>query len=197
VRTHLCLQPRVRYDSRWADFGHPRIEDRQRLTMLRQPTLTKWSEHGLGHLCNPTDLDSDDRRWIPQVWLNIVRRALGLRTRSLPIRASTSTLTPPELDGTDSTERSWTALVCRARSTSICCTCTNRLSVWFTRPARLEPEVPGPPGFDHCSTRAAGTESRTCERACRSLGYRSCGVAPGELNLANDSHLVHTADAAH
>jgi hypothetical protein len=49
-----------------------------------QPTLTKWSEHGLGHLCNPTDLDSDDRRWIPQVWLNIVRRALGLRTRPLP-----------------------------------------------------------------------------------------------------------------
>ena len=41
-------------------------------------------EHGLGHLINPTDLDSDDRRWIPQVWLNIVRRALGLRTRSLP-----------------------------------------------------------------------------------------------------------------
>jgi hypothetical protein len=42
-----------------------------------QPTLTKWSEHGLGHLINPTDLDSDDRQWIPQVWLNIVRRALG------------------------------------------------------------------------------------------------------------------------
>ena len=48
------------------------------------PTLTKWSEHGLGHLSNPTDLDSDDREWIPQVWLNIVRRALGLRTQPLP-----------------------------------------------------------------------------------------------------------------
>jgi hypothetical protein len=48
------------------------------------PTLTKWSEHGLGHLCNPTDLHTDDRTWIPQVWLNIIRRALGLRTRPLP-----------------------------------------------------------------------------------------------------------------
>jgi len=52
------------------------------------PTLTKWSEHGLGHLCNPTDLDSDDRRWIPQVWLNIVRRALKLRTRQLSFEYS-------------------------------------------------------------------------------------------------------------
>jgi hypothetical protein len=40
-----------------------------------QPTLTKWSEHGLGHLCHPTDLESDNRAWIPKVWLNIVRRA--------------------------------------------------------------------------------------------------------------------------
>jgi hypothetical protein len=44
----------------------------------------KWSEHGLGHLGNPTDLvDSDDRKWIPKVWLNIIRRALGLRTKPL------------------------------------------------------------------------------------------------------------------
>ena len=48
------------------------------------PTLTKWSEHGLGHLSNPTDLDSNDREWIPQIWLNIIRRALGLRTQPLP-----------------------------------------------------------------------------------------------------------------
>jgi hypothetical protein len=40
------------------------------------PTLTKWSKHGLGHLSNPTDLDDDDRAWIPKVWLNIIRRAL-------------------------------------------------------------------------------------------------------------------------
>src|SRR5688572_24999137 len=49
-----------------------------------QPTITKASEHGLGHLLNPTDLDDKDRKWIPRVWLNIVRRALGLRTRPLP-----------------------------------------------------------------------------------------------------------------
>lgn len=35
----------------------------------------RWSEHGLGHLLNPTDPESDDREWIKQVWLNIVRNA--------------------------------------------------------------------------------------------------------------------------
>ena len=37
----------------------------------------RWSEHGLGHLSNPTDLDSEDRDWISKAWLNIVRRTLG------------------------------------------------------------------------------------------------------------------------
>ena len=40
----------------------------------------RYSEHGLGHLLNPTDPESDDRRWIAQAWLNIVRRSLGLAT---------------------------------------------------------------------------------------------------------------------
>jgi len=31
----------------------------------------RWSEHGLGHLLNPTDPDSDDREWIAQVWQGI------------------------------------------------------------------------------------------------------------------------------
>jgi len=35
----------------------------------------RWSEHGLGHLLNPTDPESDDREWIAQVWLNIIRKA--------------------------------------------------------------------------------------------------------------------------
>ena len=35
-------------------------------------------------MSKPTDLDSDDREWIAQVWLNIIRRALGLRTQPLP-----------------------------------------------------------------------------------------------------------------
>ena len=57
-----------------------------------EPTLLRWSinnkedrysEHGLGHLMNPTDPDSDDRSWIAQAWLNIVRRSLGLPTAPL------------------------------------------------------------------------------------------------------------------
>ncbi len=32
----------------------------------------RWSEHGLGHLMNPTDPASDDRDWIRQVWDRIV-----------------------------------------------------------------------------------------------------------------------------
>ena len=43
----------------------------------------RYSEHGLGHLLNPTDPESDDRSWIAQAWLAIVRRSLGLSTKSL------------------------------------------------------------------------------------------------------------------
>jgi DNA polymerase type B, organellar and viral len=38
----------------------------------------RYSEHGLGHLLNPADPQSDDRNWIAQAWLSIVRRSLGL-----------------------------------------------------------------------------------------------------------------------
>ena len=41
------------------------------------------SEHGLGHLLNPTDPDSEDREWIAQVWSNIVRKSCGLTTAPL------------------------------------------------------------------------------------------------------------------
>ena len=40
----------------------------------------RWSEHGLGHLLNPIDPESEDRDWISKIWLNIVRRTLGLPT---------------------------------------------------------------------------------------------------------------------
>jgi hypothetical protein len=43
-----------------------------------------WSEHGLGHLLNPTDPESEDREWIAQAWLGIVRRAPGSPTEALP-----------------------------------------------------------------------------------------------------------------
>lgn len=42
-----------------------------------------WSEHGLGHLLNPTDADSEDRKWVGQVWIQMVRKALGLPAQSL------------------------------------------------------------------------------------------------------------------
>jgi hypothetical protein len=41
----------------------------------------RWSEHGLGHLLNPSDPESEDRDWIARIWLNIVRKALHLPTR--------------------------------------------------------------------------------------------------------------------
>jgi len=43
----------------------------------------RYSEHGLGHLLNPADPKSEDRNWIAQVWLSIVRRSLGLPTKPL------------------------------------------------------------------------------------------------------------------
>ena len=38
----------------------------------------RWSEHGLGHLRNPLNPDSEERDWIPQAWIGIIRRTLGL-----------------------------------------------------------------------------------------------------------------------
>jgi hypothetical protein len=52
------------------------------------PVLVDHSEHGLGHLLNPTDPESEDRNWIGQVWLNMIRRALGLRTEKLAFENS-------------------------------------------------------------------------------------------------------------
>jgi hypothetical protein len=43
----------------------------------------RWSEHGLGHLLNPSDPESDDRKWIGQAWLRIIRKSLNLPTQKL------------------------------------------------------------------------------------------------------------------
>ena len=48
----------------------------------------RWSEHGLGHLLNPTDPDNDDREWIAMAWENIIRRALKLPTKPLSFENS-------------------------------------------------------------------------------------------------------------
>lgn len=36
-----------------------------------------WSQHGLGHLLNPTDPTSEDREWIAQVWQSILLSETG------------------------------------------------------------------------------------------------------------------------
>jgi hypothetical protein len=43
----------------------------------------RWSEHGLGHLRNPLDPESEDRDWIRQAWISVVRRTLGLPVQSM------------------------------------------------------------------------------------------------------------------
>jgi hypothetical protein len=43
-----------------------------------------WKEHGLGHLLNPSDPESEDRDWIGRIWLDILRRTQGLSVRELP-----------------------------------------------------------------------------------------------------------------
>ena len=53
----------------------------KQVTLLRKLENSKdnhWSEHGLGHLLNPTDLSSEDRCWIAQYWHAIICACVGL-----------------------------------------------------------------------------------------------------------------------
>lgn len=43
----------------------------------------RWSEHGLGHLRNPLDPESQDRDWIRHAWIGAIRRSLGLHAQPL------------------------------------------------------------------------------------------------------------------
>jgi hypothetical protein len=43
----------------------------------------RWSEHGLGHLLNPTDPASENRKWIGQVWRNMILQSLGMPLQNL------------------------------------------------------------------------------------------------------------------
>ena len=55
-------------------------------SLLRKGKNSKdnhWSEHGLGHLLNPVDLESDDREWIAQVWQNIICNCLNIPAEKL------------------------------------------------------------------------------------------------------------------
>jgi hypothetical protein len=63
------------------------LDDKENPILLQKGSNNKkdhWSQHGLGHLLNPNDPDSDDRNWILKVWLNIIRKALGLPVEKLP-----------------------------------------------------------------------------------------------------------------
>lgn len=44
----------------------------------------RYSEHGLGHLRNPTDLTSTDRVWIRQAWEGLIRQVLRVPTEKRP-----------------------------------------------------------------------------------------------------------------
>ncbi len=60
------------------------VQDKQRNPALLRTGINSgddgWKEHGLGHLLNPTDPESEDRQWIGQAWLDMIRRTLGLPT---------------------------------------------------------------------------------------------------------------------
>lgn len=63
------------------------IDEKGTPTLLEKGANNKkdhWSQHGLGHLMNPDDPESDDRDWIGQIWNNIVRKALRLPVEKLP-----------------------------------------------------------------------------------------------------------------
>ena len=59
---------------RYALFMRNRIGD---------PVLSRYSEHGLGHLLNPTNLQDEDRDWIKQAWLNMIRKTDGSEPKHL------------------------------------------------------------------------------------------------------------------
>ncbi|MGZ4804660.1 MAG: hypothetical protein ACXV9P_18820, partial [Acidimicrobiia bacterium] len=69
--------------------------------------LRKHSQHGLGHLLNPTDPEDDSRDWIAQLW-EYISRTDGLGESNVPERRwldrpalSRTTITSPQmLDGT-------------------------------------------------------------------------------------------------
>ena len=48
----------------------------------------RWSEHGLGHLLNPINPENEDRKWIAQIWLNIIQKVLDLSRKCLEFENS-------------------------------------------------------------------------------------------------------------
>ena len=89
---------KIENDNRDPETGNPRqihcfaisakryalflLDDTCAPVLLRKGVNNKddrWSEHGLGHLLNPSDPESEDREWITQVWLRMIRKSLRLK----------------------------------------------------------------------------------------------------------------------
>jgi hypothetical protein len=68
---------------RYALFLRDTNGDPELLRKGKNNDKDRWSEHGLGHLLNPANLESEDRSWIGLAWLNMIRRSLGLPTSPL------------------------------------------------------------------------------------------------------------------
>lgn len=68
------------------EAGHP--------VLLRKDLTNKtdrWSQHGLGHLLNPTEQTGTDRDWIGRVWLSILHRAYRFPAQKLGFEDSPAT----------------------------------------------------------------------------------------------------------
>jgi hypothetical protein len=67
------------------------IEDRDGKPVLLRTQKNnhedRWSEHGLGHLLNPVDPESEDRDWIAQAWLRMIRKSKNLPTSPLSVES--------------------------------------------------------------------------------------------------------------
>jgi hypothetical protein len=62
------------------------MEDKGFPVLLRKSINNKsdrWSQHGLGHLLNPTDPESTDRSWTAQVWESMIRHTFDQPTTDL------------------------------------------------------------------------------------------------------------------
>lgn len=64
---------------RYALFVYDDRDEPELLQKGVNSATDRWSEHGLGHLLNPTDPDSADRAWTRQIWLYVIREALGFK----------------------------------------------------------------------------------------------------------------------
>jgi hypothetical protein len=68
---------------RYALFLRDKMGAPQLLRSGENNEKNRWSQHGLGHLLNPTDLSREDREWIAQVWQGILNNAFNSKGTDL------------------------------------------------------------------------------------------------------------------